>query len=192
MAEGWAAVRYFFPYFEEAAVDWDEQLVTALRRAAMDRTKADFLVTLRRLIYEPVSSTRLEVPVRTGPGPEAVAWEEKRWTLDPVAPRLAQEVAFLAGGGTISYGETLLDIIDTYERGVIVGATSAGTNGTVVEMKLPGGVTISWTGIRVRRPDGARLFGVGIPPAVRAAPTAAGLAAGRDEVLDRAIDEIAR
>ncbi len=148
---------------------------------------------LQHLIDKPVTSTRWEVPVITGPGREAVAWDDPgRWLLNPVAPRIASKVAFLAGGGTMSYGESLLDIIDAYRLGVIVGATSAGTNGTAVETKLPGGFAITWTGMRVRRRDGAGLFGVGIPPNVRAAPTVAGLAADRDEVLDAAIREITR
>ena len=73
-----------------------------------------------------------------------------------------------------------------------MGAPSAGTNGTVVETKLPGGVSISWTGMRVRRHDGGRLFGLGIQPTIMAKPTIGGLAADRDEVLEAAIDAVGK
>lgn len=113
------------------------------------------------------------------------------WTLEPAPPRIHGRIAFLSGGGTISYGETLLDIIEGYKIGVVVGETSAGANGAVVELALRGGFSVTWTGSRVRRRDGSRLFGQGIPPDLHVAPTIAGLAAGTDEVLERALAEVA-
>lgn len=52
---------------------------------------------------------------------------------------------------------------------------------------LPGDVTVSFTGQGVRWPDGKPLQRRRIEPDVTVAPTIAGLRAGRDEVLERAL-----
>ncbi len=57
-------------------------------------------------------------------------------------------------------------------------------------LTLPGGCTISWTGMRVLKHDGSRHHGVGITPTVPADRTIAGVAAGRDELLERAIEVV--
>lgn len=68
-----------------------------------------------------------------------------------------------------------------------VGTPSAGANGDVTTMILPGGVTWMFSGHDVRHADGRQLQRLGLQPDVRVAPTLAGIRAGKDEVLDRAI-----
>jgi hypothetical protein len=46
----------------------------------------------------------------------------------------------------------------------------------------------SWTGIRVVKHDGSEHHGVGIHPTVPVSATVKGIAEGRDEVLERAIE----
>jgi C-terminal processing protease CtpA/Prc len=74
---------------------------------------------------------------------------------------------------------------------VFVGSPSAGSNGDVTNLTLPGGLTVSFTGQGVRHPDGRPLQRVGLTPHIAAVPTLAGLRAGRDEVLERALAFIA-
>jgi C-terminal processing protease CtpA/Prc len=52
---------------------------------------------------------------------------------------------------------------------------------------LPGGYTLVWTGMKVLKHDGSRHHGVGILPTIPVTPTRAGIAAGRDEILERGI-----
>jgi len=52
---------------------------------------------------------------------------------------------------------------------------------------VPGGYEITWTGIRVLKHDGSPLFGVRILPTIPVSLTRAGIAAGRDEVLEHAV-----
>jgi len=68
-----------------------------------------------------------------------------------------------------------------------VGTPTAGTNGDQTIFFLPGGITVSPTGQGVRWPDGRQLQRVGLLPDVEEAPTIAGIRAGRDEVLERAV-----
>lgn len=112
------------------------------------------------------------------------------WFVQPKAPRFHGKIAFLTDGRAISYAETYLGIIENDKLGAIVGGPTAGTNGNVNPFSLPGGIRVTWTGMKVLKHDGARHHGVGILPTVPAAHTIRGVAEGRDEVLDRAISVV--
>jgi C-terminal processing protease CtpA/Prc len=68
-----------------------------------------------------------------------------------------------------------------------IGTGTAGANGDVTRFPVPGGIWIGFTGHDVRHADGRQLQRVGLTPDIEVAPTRAGLAAGRDEVLERAV-----
>ena len=99
---------------------------------------------------------------------------------------------FLTDGRAISYGETCLGIIEHYKLAAIVGSPTAGTNGNVNPFTLPGGYRVFWTGMKVLKHDGSRHHGVGIQPTVPVARTIKGVAQGRDEVLERALEVVSR
>jgi C-terminal processing protease CtpA/Prc len=71
-----------------------------------------------------------------------------------------------------------------------VGSVTQGANGDVTNTVLPGGLTLTFTGHDVRHADGRQLQRVGLQPQIAVRPTPAGLRAGRDEVLERALEEI--
>jgi C-terminal processing protease CtpA/Prc len=68
-----------------------------------------------------------------------------------------------------------------------IGSQTAGANGDVTAMSLPGGLFVHFSGHDVRHADGRQLQRVGLVPDVPVRPTIAGLRAGRDEVLERAL-----
>jgi len=134
-----------------------------------------------------IHSAHFETPLITLPSYRDVGYVDGAWTIMPAAPRLRGSIAFLTGGGAISYAESTLGVVEAYKLGELVGEPSAGTNGNVNPFALPGGFTISWTGMLVQKRDGTPHHGVGVVPTVAVSPTIAGLRAGRDEVLERAI-----
>ncbi|HEX4962884.1 MAG TPA: S41 family peptidase [Thermoanaerobaculia bacterium] len=69
-----------------------------------------------------------------------------------------------------------------------VGTPSAGANGDVTDLTLPGGADMFFTGHDVRHADGRQLQRIGLVPDVLVAPTIQGLRDGKDEVLDRAME----
>jgi hypothetical protein len=136
------------------------------------------------LIDEPVHSAWWKVPNVGGPDGTEREWIDSRWTIGPAAPRLTAKLAFLTGSGAISYAESCMAIVEHYRLGAIVGGPTAGTNGNVNPFELPGGYRVSWTGMKVVKHDGSRHHGVGIQPTIPVSRTRAGVAAGRDEVLE--------
>ena len=73
----------------------------------------------------------------------------------------------------------------------VIGSTTAGADGDVSALPLPDGVTMYYTGIGVFYPDGSPTQRIGIVPDIEVRPTLEGIAAGRDEVLDAALDHLA-
>ena len=72
--------------------------------------------------------------------------------------------ALLTDARAISYAETCMGIVEHYRLGTIVGEPTAGTNGNVNSIPLPGGYRVSFTGMKVLKHDGSVHHGVGIRP----------------------------
>lgn len=113
-----------------------------------------------------------------------------RWTIPPLEPRFQGKMVFLTGPGAISYGESLMGIVEAYKLGDIVGEATAGTNGDINPVNLPGGYTAYYTGTKVLKHDGCRHHGIGIKPTVYCPKTIEGITEGRDEQLEKAIEII--
>jgi C-terminal processing protease CtpA/Prc len=144
--------------------------------------------TLAHLIDEPVTCAQWHVPIITYPDHQNMEFEFSNWQVQPRAPRLTDNVAFLTDGRAISFAETYLGIVEHYQLAAIVGQPTAGANGNVNHITLPGNYTILWTGMKVLKHDGSQHHGVGIQPTVLVSRTLQGVREGRDEQLERAIE----
>jgi len=69
----------------------------------------------------------------------------------------------------------------------VIGSTTAGADGNVSSIILPGGLRTMISGIGVFYPDGSPTQKVGIVPDIEVRPTIKGIQEGRDEPLERAI-----
>ncbi|MEL0644264.1 S41 family peptidase [Olleya sp. Ti.3.14] len=72
----------------------------------------------------------------------------------------------------------------------IIGSTTAGADGNVSTIYLPGGLRTMISGIGVYYPDGTPTQRVGIVPDIEVKPTIKGLIEGRDELIEKAIEII--
>ncbi|MEO1128799.1 MAG: S41 family peptidase [Planctomycetota bacterium] len=146
---------------------------------------------LQHLTDDRINSAYWHVPVTRRPYLSDMEPKESRWDLPAQPPRIRGEVIFLTDARAISYAESCLAIVEAYDLGDIIGSRTAGTNGNVNIIDLPGGYRLLWTGMRVIKHDGTTVHhGVGIEPTIPLVPTREGIAAGRDELLERAIAEL--
>lgn len=136
-----------------------------------------------------VSSSKWQTPVVMKPDRRDVEWMTTFWTIGPKTPRI-RRAAFLVDGRSDGFSETLLGMIEEHRLGEIVGARSGGSNGSVNRTDLPGGYRLLWTGQRVLKHDGSPLHGIGISPTMPASRTVKGIAAGRDEIVEKAIESL--
>jgi hypothetical protein len=136
----------------------------------------------------PFKSMPMHVPVATRPNREGWSWSTTEWDMRPVAPLFPGKRIFLTDERAISYSESLLMTVKGNKLGVIVGEPTAGANGNINPTPLPGGYVLFWTGMRVLNIDGSVHHTKGVTPDVIVRRTAAGVRAGRDEVLEKGIE----
>ena len=70
---------------------------------------------------------------------------------------------------------------------VFIGQTTIGANGDVTNIVLPGGLSMAFSGQAVTWVDGKQLQRVGVIPDIPVEPTAKGILASKDEILEAAI-----
>jgi C-terminal processing protease CtpA/Prc len=141
-----------------------------------------------RLSDKPLTSAQWLIPEISRPDRQQMKFRKSNWQIAPSAPFLRAKKAFITDGRAISYAESCLGIVEYYKLAEIVGAPTAGTNGNVNFFQLPGGFRVVWTGMKVLKHDGSRHHGVGILPTAPVARSRAAIAAGRDELLERALE----
>jgi len=143
---------------------------------------------LAHLSDQSLDMPRLGVPVNFEPDRVNMAFDDVSKTISPEPPLLGARKVFLIGPGGQGPAEIILNTVEQAHLGERVGAPTLGTSGPLVEVELPGGYSIRFTGSRALKPDGSRNQGVGVVPTIPARRTVAGIAAGRDEVLDKALE----
>jgi C-terminal processing protease CtpA/Prc len=72
----------------------------------------------------------------------------------------------------------------------IIGSTTAGADGNVSEINLPGGIGTFISGVGIYYPDGTETQRIGIVPDITVLPTIKGIREGRDELIEKAIEII--
>ena len=98
------------------------------------------------------------------------------------------KVVILVNEITQSQAEYTTMALRVAPQATVMGSTTAGADGNVSQITLPGSVNTSISGIGVYYPDGTETQRVGIVPDIEMHPTIDGMRAGRDELLERAIE----
>lgn len=111
-------------------------------------------------------------------------------SLTPQQPHYAGKVVILVDEVSQSQAEYTTMAFRSSSRAIVIGSTTAGADGNVSQIPLPGGFHSMISGIGVFYPDKKPTQRVGIIPNHEVKPTIAGIRAGRDEVLEAAIREI--
>jgi C-terminal processing protease CtpA/Prc len=111
-------------------------------------------------------------------------------SLTPQEPHYSGKVVILVDEVSQSQAEYTTMALRVAPRAIVVGSTTAGADGNVSEIMLPGALRTMISGIGVFYPDKKPTQRVGIIPDVEVRPTIAGIRAGRDEVLEEAQRQI--
>jgi hypothetical protein len=136
------------------------------------------------LVAEPTPFVRYTLPVASDPG--AFVWGEC-WGLEPREPRFASRLAVLVDETTMSQAETTAMALRAVPGALVVGSQTAGADGNVSPLALPGRLSTQISGIGVFYPDGTPTQRVGLVPDLEVRPTVQGLRQGRDEVMQAAV-----
>lgn len=121
--------------------------------------------------------------------PGAFDWGQTL-SLTPAEPHFEGGVAILVDEITQSSAEYHAMALRARPSSLVVGSMTAGADGNVSGIPLPGGLRTMISGIGVFYPDHRPTQRVGILPDVVVRPTIAGIRAGRDEVMEAAIRRV--
>ena len=108
--------------------------------------------------------------------------------VDPAESPIDVPLAILFGSSTYSAAEDFLSFMRARPHCIYVGTRSAGSTGQPLSFQVPGG---AWVGITSKRdvmPDGTEFVGYGVAPDAEVHQTLAAFRAGRDLVLEGAVE----
>ena len=111
-------------------------------------------------------------------------------SLEPALPRYGGKVVILVDELSLSQSEYTAMAFRSAPNATVVGSTTAGADGNVSRVPLPGGLSSMISGIGVFYPDKKPTQRIGIVPDIEARPTIEGIRTGRDEVLEAALRHI--
>jgi C-terminal processing protease CtpA/Prc len=139
------------------------------------------------LVRQPTPFAKFSIGDLSNPGAFSVGAPE---TLTPAEPHYGGKVVILVDENSVSQAEYTAMALQSAPGAIVVGSTTAGADGNVSEIPLPGALRTMISGLGVFYPDGAPTQRVGVRVDVEVRPTIAGIRAGRDEVLEAAIHQI--
>jgi len=141
-----------------------------------------------RLVERPTEFARFTAGDLANPG--AFHWQGPPLALQPAAPRYTGKIVILIDEVSQSQAEYTTMALRAAPNATVVGSTTAGADGNVSAIPLPGGLRSMISGIGVFYPDRKPTQRIGIVPDVEVRPTLQGIRSGRDEVLEAALRRI--
>ncbi len=102
------------------------------------------------------------------------------------------KVIILMNECTQSYLETMVMSFMDAPNATVIGTPSAGANGNIMDITLPGCIQTSISGLAVTYMDGSQTQRIGLKPDITVKQTVKGIAEGKDEVIEKAIELITK
>jgi hypothetical protein len=143
---------------------------------------------LNYLNPEPKMFCTFKVPLQNVPG--AFLWEDSYEIGGHNPDYYRGKVILLVNEKTQSHAEFVCMALQTAPDVTVIGSRTAGADGNVARVPLPGAATLTFSGIGIYYPNGDLAQQVGITPDIYIRPTVQGIRQGQDEVLKRALEFI--
>ncbi|NVO86375.1 S41 family peptidase [Hymenobacter terrestris] len=141
------------------------------------------------LVKKPIPYVRFSQPDITNPGAFPY-FKYPQYIKKGAGELYLGKVVILVNEITQSEAEFTAMALRATPNATILGSTTAGADGNVSEIVLPGNIPTMITGLGVYYPDGRETQRIGIVPDIEVKPTIQGIKEGRDELLERAIEVI--
>lgn len=111
-------------------------------------------------------------------------------SLQPKEPHYAGKIVVLVDEISLSQAEYTTMAFRSAPNVTVIGSTTAGADGNVSQVPLPGGISTMISGIGVFYPDKRPTQRIGMIPDRQVKPTIAGIRDGRDEILEAAVRQV--
>ncbi|WP_299678786.1 S41 family peptidase [uncultured Dokdonia sp.] len=134
-------------------------------------------------VEESTPFVKFTVPNKNNPGEFTFS---KPLSIPPSKNPYTGKVVVLVNENSQSQSEYTAMAFQAGVHTTVIGSTTAGADGDVSEIELPGGLVTMISGIGVYYPDGTETQRVGIIPDIKVIPTIQGIKNGKDDVLEAA------
>jgi len=111
-------------------------------------------------------------------------------TIEPEKSHYDGPLVILTDRWTSSAAEDLVVLLHSNDRATVIGEPTFGSTGQPIFFNLPGGGKVQICTAVSKYPDGKDFVGIGVQPDIPIKRTIKGIAEGRDEVLEAALDYI--
>jgi len=139
------------------------------------------------LMEEPLPFVYASVPLHTHPGMRVHTLLSQVISQSPYTFIYDRPVVLLMDERSISRPEWVIMAYRIASNVTVIGLPSMGANGDISTLPLPGGITMSFTGVGVYTPEGGQTHRIGLAPDIRVERTIQGIAEGRDEIMEAAV-----
>jgi len=148
---------------------------------------SDFLVFKlgKYLLPKPTKFVKFTTPLFSEPGRYTITDPLSNGSVNP--DYYKGKVIILINETTQSQAEYTTMALRNAPKATVIGSTTAGADGNVSRIVLPGGIKTMFSGIGVYYPDGRETQRIGIIPDLELKPTIEGIRQGKDELLEMAI-----
>jgi C-terminal processing protease CtpA/Prc len=140
-----------------------------------------------RLVDRPTPFSRFTRGDASNPG--AFLWTEPV-IIQPEPPRYSGKIVILVDEWSQSQSEYTAMALRAVPGAIVVGSTTAGADGNLVLIPLPGGLRAAMTGIGAFYPNKRPTQQIGIIPDLVVEPTIDGIRTGRDVVLEAGLKKV--
>ena len=184
---GYIDLRRLMPHEVDAAfatVEHTNALIFDMRGYPNDTR---YLVAERLMERGSIANGTVTFPVALEPGTRSETRRQIVSSVRAVGSRYKGRTVMLIDDRAQSQSEATALVLKAAAGTVMVGTATTGALGEGSNFSVPGGLGIGLTGTSVTFADGRAVQKVGVEPDIVVAPTLAGVRAGRDEVLERAI-----
>lgn len=147
---------------------------------------SDFVVFKMGKLLKPESSDFVKFTNTSNSQPGLFTFTPSLKTQGTGKKSYAGKIAILINETTQSSAEYHTMAFRTAPNAKVFGSTTAGADGNVSDIKLPGNISTMISGIGIYYPDGRETQRIGIVPDVEVKPTIDGIKNNKDEVLEKA------
>lgn len=147
---------------------------------------SDFVVFKMGKLLKPESSDFVKFTNTSNSQPGLFTFTPSLKTQGTGKKSYEGKIAILINETTQSSAEYHTMAFRTAPNAKVFGSTTAGADGNVSDIKLPGNISTMISGIGIYYPDGRETQGIGIVPDVEVKPTIDGIKNNKDEVLEKA------
>lgn len=151
---------------------------------------SDFVVFKMGKLLKPESSDFVKFTNTSNSQPGLFTFTPSLKTQGTGKKSYEGKIAILINETTQSSAEYHTMAFRTAPNAKVFGSTTAGADGNVSDIKLPGNISTMISGIGIYYPDGRETQRIGIVPDVEVKPTIDGIKNNKDEVLEKSIEWI--